>query len=63
MPLTIKQISEASHSGDDKSNFVLSGADVVNVCGVFFLSFLVNDLNCFRLIYRLRVVSILVMIN
>nr|GEW64869.1 NADP-dependent malic enzyme [Tanacetum cinerariifolium] len=29
-PLTIKQISEASHSGDDKSNFVLSGAHVVN---------------------------------
>ncbi|GJY05231.1 hypothetical protein Tco_0371171 [Tanacetum coccineum] len=29
-PLTIKQISEASHSVDDKSNFVLSGAHVVN---------------------------------
>lgn len=31
VPLTIKQISEASHSGDDKSNFVVAGADVVNV--------------------------------
>ncbi|XP_076939498.1 replication protein A 32 kDa subunit A-like [Bidens hawaiensis] len=31
VPLTIKQISEASHSGDDKSNFTVSGADVVNV--------------------------------
>nr|XP_043618141.1 replication protein A 32 kDa subunit A-like [Erigeron canadensis] len=31
VPLTIKQISEASQSGDDKSNFVLSGADIVNV--------------------------------
>ncbi|KAJ0791457.1 putative replication factor A protein [Helianthus annuus] len=31
VPLTIKQISEASHSGDDKSNFNVSGADVVNV--------------------------------
>ncbi|GKA32176.1 replication protein A 32 kDa subunit A [Tanacetum coccineum] len=30
VPLTIKQISEASHSGDDKSNFVLSGSHVVN---------------------------------
>ncbi|XP_071718908.1 replication protein A 32 kDa subunit A-like [Rutidosis leptorrhynchoides] len=31
IPLTIKQISEASHSGDDKSNFTISGAEVVNV--------------------------------
>lgn len=31
VPLTIKQISEASQSGDDKSNFIVSGADVVNV--------------------------------
>ncbi|KAK9070237.1 hypothetical protein SSX86_010637 [Deinandra increscens subsp. villosa] len=31
IPLTIKQIGEASHSGDDRSNFNVSGADVVNV--------------------------------
>ncbi|GKE01261.1 hypothetical protein Tco_1389244, partial [Tanacetum coccineum] len=34
-PLMIKHISEASHSGDDKSNFVLSGAHVVNVADQF----------------------------
>ncbi|KAK9058031.1 hypothetical protein SSX86_022871 [Deinandra increscens subsp. villosa] len=31
IPLTVKQISEASHSGDDKSSFNVSGVDVVNV--------------------------------
>ncbi|PSR89279.1 Replication protein A subunit A like [Actinidia chinensis var. chinensis] len=31
VPVTVKQISEASHSGDDKSNFVVDGVDVANV--------------------------------
>ncbi|XAR70715.1 hypothetical protein NMG60_11027675 [Bertholletia excelsa] len=31
VPVTVKQISEASHSGDDKSNFAINGVDVVNV--------------------------------
>ncbi|KAD3337825.1 hypothetical protein E3N88_33346 [Mikania micrantha] len=38
VPLTIKQISEASYSGDDKSNFSVSGADVVNVTVVGMVS-------------------------
>ncbi|XP_057478856.1 replication protein A 32 kDa subunit A-like [Actinidia eriantha] len=31
VPATVKQISEASHSGDDKSNFVVDGVDISNV--------------------------------
>nr|XP_025659634.1 replication protein A 32 kDa subunit A isoform X2 [Arachis hypogaea] len=31
IPVTVKQISEASHSGDEKSNFVINGIDVNNV--------------------------------
>ncbi|KAM7268815.1 hypothetical protein ACFE04_010981 [Oxalis oulophora] len=31
VPLTVKQISEATQSGDDKSNFVVDGLDVTNV--------------------------------
>ncbi|GJV79730.1 replication protein A 32 kDa subunit A [Tanacetum coccineum] len=42
VPLTIKQISEASHSGDDKSNFVLSGSHVVNVTIVGMVSNIVE---------------------
>ncbi|XP_023744004.1 replication protein A 32 kDa subunit A [Lactuca sativa] len=42
VPLTIKQISEASHSGDDKTNFVVSGADVVNVTVVGMVSDMVE---------------------
>ncbi|XP_031279084.1 replication protein A 32 kDa subunit A-like [Pistacia vera] len=30
-PLTVKLISEASQSGDDKSNFVVNGSEVTNV--------------------------------
>ncbi|GMY17743.1 replication protein A 32 kDa subunit A [Fagus crenata] len=31
VPVTVKQIREASQSGDEKSNFVINGVDVVNV--------------------------------
>ncbi|XP_062022888.1 replication protein A 32 kDa subunit A [Rosa rugosa] len=31
VPVTVKQISEAYQSGDEKSNFVIGGADVANV--------------------------------
>ncbi|KAM1618167.1 hypothetical protein ACFX1R_018357 [Malus domestica] len=31
VPVTVKQVSEAYQSGDEKSNFVISGADVANV--------------------------------
>ncbi|XP_059641129.1 replication protein A 32 kDa subunit A [Cornus florida] len=31
IPVTVKQISEASHSGDDKSNFLIDGVDITNV--------------------------------
>lgn len=31
IPVTVKQISEASHSGDDKSNFQIDGVDVTNI--------------------------------
>ncbi|KAL7000875.1 hypothetical protein U1Q18_002027 [Sarracenia purpurea var. burkii] len=31
VPVTVKNISGTSHSGDDKSNFVIDGADVANV--------------------------------
>lgn len=31
VPVTVKQISEASQSGDEKSNFVINGVDVANV--------------------------------
>ncbi|XP_054798899.1 replication protein A 32 kDa subunit A [Prosopis cineraria] len=31
VPVTVKQISEASHSGDEKSNFLINGVDVTNV--------------------------------
>ncbi|KAJ0090090.1 hypothetical protein Patl1_12705 [Pistacia atlantica] len=31
VPLTVKLISEASQSGDDKSNFVVNGSEVTNV--------------------------------
>ncbi|XP_071741996.1 replication protein A 32 kDa subunit A-like [Rutidosis leptorrhynchoides] len=42
VPLTVKQISEALHSGDDKSNFSISGADVVNVTVVGMVSNIVE---------------------
>lgn len=31
VPVTVKQISQASQSSDEKSNFVINGADVANV--------------------------------
>ncbi|XP_050215573.1 replication protein A 32 kDa subunit A isoform X2 [Mercurialis annua] len=31
VPVTMKQISEASHSGDEKSNYLIDGVDVTNV--------------------------------
>lgn len=31
MPVTVKQISEASQTGDEKSNFVINGVDLNNV--------------------------------
>ncbi|XP_019447508.1 PREDICTED: replication protein A 32 kDa subunit A-like [Lupinus angustifolius] len=31
VPVTVKQISEASHSGDEKSSFVINGVDLNNV--------------------------------
>lgn len=31
MPVTVKQLSEAYQSGDEKSNFQIDGADVTNV--------------------------------
>ncbi|XP_057434601.1 replication protein A 32 kDa subunit A [Lotus japonicus] len=31
VPVTVRQISEASHSGDDKSNFVINGVGLTNV--------------------------------
>ncbi|XP_045821402.1 replication protein A 32 kDa subunit A-like [Trifolium pratense] len=31
VPVTVKQISEASHSGDEKSNFSINGVDLTNV--------------------------------
>lgn len=31
IPITVKQISEASQTGDEKSNFVINGVDVTNV--------------------------------
>lgn len=31
IPVTVKQISEASHSGDEKSNFSINGVDLTNV--------------------------------
>ncbi|KAL6980091.1 hypothetical protein U1Q18_021740, partial [Sarracenia purpurea var. burkii] len=30
VPVTVKKISGTSHSGDDKSNFVIDGVDVAN---------------------------------
>ena len=33
--MTVKQISEAHQSGDEKSNFVIGGADVSNVYSLF----------------------------
>lgn len=34
VPVTVKQISEASQSGDEKSTFVINGVDVANVCSL-----------------------------
>lgn len=31
VPVTVKQISEASHSGEEKANFVINGVDITNV--------------------------------
>ncbi|KAH9760070.1 Replication protein A 32 kDa subunit A [Citrus sinensis] len=31
VPVTVKMISEASHSGDDKSNFMINGLEITNV--------------------------------
>ncbi|XP_024025535.1 replication protein A 32 kDa subunit A isoform X2 [Morus notabilis] len=31
IPVTVKQISEADHSGDEKSNFVINGVEAANV--------------------------------
>ncbi|EEF34379.1 Replication protein A 30 kDa subunit, putative [Ricinus communis] len=31
VPVTVKQISQASHSGDENSNYVIDGVDVTNV--------------------------------
>lgn len=36
IPVTVKQISEASHSGEEKANFVINGVDITNV---YFLVF------------------------
>ncbi|KAF3657576.1 putative centrosomal protein of 83 kDa-like [Capsicum annuum] len=62
IPLTVKQISEAFQSSDDKTNFLIDGVDVNNVklVGILFnkaemltaVSFVVDDgtgrLDCFR---------------
>ncbi|KAE8678671.1 flowering-promoting factor 1-like protein 2-like [Hibiscus syriacus] len=34
VPATVKMISEASHSGDEKSNFIIDGVHVANVTAV-----------------------------
>jgi hypothetical protein len=48
VPVTVKQISEASQSGDEKSTFVINGVDVANVCSLVafdvFLS--TKDIHC-----------------
>ena len=31
IPVTVKEISEAHHSGDEKSNFVINGVEAANV--------------------------------
>ncbi|KAG7037548.1 Replication protein A 32 kDa subunit A [Cucurbita argyrosperma subsp. argyrosperma] len=31
VPVTVKQISEASHPGEEKANFVINGVDITNV--------------------------------
>lgn len=31
VPVTVKQISEASHSGEEKANFAINGVDITNV--------------------------------
>lgn len=36
VPVTVKQISEASHSGEEKANFVINDVDITNV---YFLVF------------------------
>lgn len=35
IPVTVKQISEADHSGDEKSNFVINGVEAANVCYLY----------------------------
>ncbi|XP_050888701.1 replication protein A 32 kDa subunit A [Lathyrus oleraceus] len=36
VPVTVKQISEASQSGDEKSNFAINGVDLTNVRGYIY---------------------------
>ncbi|XP_047338914.1 replication protein A 32 kDa subunit A-like [Impatiens glandulifera] len=38
VPVTLKQISEASQSGDDKSNFLVDGAEISNITVIGMLS-------------------------
>lgn len=35
IPVTVKQISEASHSGEEKASFVINGAEASNVLPLF----------------------------
>lgn len=59
MPVTVKQISEASQTGDEKSNFVINGVDLNNVClalllvsfEYFFFHFIRIGMPCFFVYY------------
>ena len=46
IPLTVKQISEAFHSSDDKMNLLVDGVEVNNV-GIFLFLFVVLNNNSF----------------
>lgn len=50
VPVTVKQISEASHSGEEKANFVINGVDITNV---YFLAFSLTFKNYFCCLYLL----------
>ena len=39
LPLTVKQIYDASQSSDDKINLIIDGVDVTNVCSPCILVF------------------------
>lgn len=60
----MKQISEASHSGEEKANFVINGVDITNV---YFLALSLNFINCYvlfkndykKMLYRIKFILIL----